>query len=200
VPPLSHLTSCTPTKSNSYLAYSLTTVVRNPDLYRLLTLHVPNIIFLFHCWGRTEGSVRFRGFFQYFVTWLIFYGEELLAPCPTSKLEDHPLSAVRDCLFNIFAATLHICRPFLHPQPEDAPCRGDRDPLITVTGTHLSLWQGPTYRGLMMVYQAETCCWTDTRIKCSLCCTGVYHFCVYLSVYHGKQISSYTRPTITHRS
>ena len=23
-------------------------------------------------------------------------------------------------------------RPFLHPQPEDAPCRGDRDPLIDV--------------------------------------------------------------------
>ena len=21
-------------------------------------------------------------------------------------------------------------RPFLHPQPEDAPCRGDRDPLV----------------------------------------------------------------------
>ena len=37
-----------------------------------------------------------------------FYGEELLAPRPTPKLEDHPLSAVRDCLFNIFAATLHI--------------------------------------------------------------------------------------------
>ena len=37
-----------------------------------------------------------------------FYGEELSAPRPTSKLEDHPLSAVRDFLFNIFAATLHI--------------------------------------------------------------------------------------------
>jgi hypothetical protein len=37
-----------------------------------------------------------------------FYGEELIAPCPTPKLEDHPLSAVRDCLFNIFAATLHF--------------------------------------------------------------------------------------------
>ena len=36
------------------------------------------------------------------------YGEELLAPRPTPKTEDHPLSAVRDCLFNIFAATLHI--------------------------------------------------------------------------------------------
>jgi hypothetical protein len=59
---------------------------------------------------------------------IIFYGEELLAPRPTPKLEDHPLPAVRDCLFNVFAATLHNRRPFLHPQPEDAPCRGDRDP------------------------------------------------------------------------
>jgi len=37
-----------------------------------------------------------------------FHGEELLAPRLTHKLEDHPLSAVRDCLFNIYAATLHI--------------------------------------------------------------------------------------------
>jgi hypothetical protein len=29
----------------------------------------------------------------------------------TPKLEGHPLSAVRDCVFNIFAATLHIWRP-----------------------------------------------------------------------------------------
>jgi hypothetical protein len=61
---------------------------------------------------------------------VIIYGEELLALHPTPKLEDHPLSAVRDCLFNVFAATLHIHRPLLHPQPEDAPCRGDRDRLI----------------------------------------------------------------------
>jgi hypothetical protein len=58
------------------------------------------------------GSVWFRGFCDCIVT------------CP--------LSAVFNCLFNIFAATLHIWRPFLHPQPEDAPCRGDRDPFITV--------------------------------------------------------------------
>jgi hypothetical protein len=37
---------------------------------------------------------------------LIFYGEGLIAPRPTPKLEDHPLSAIRDCLFNIFAASL----------------------------------------------------------------------------------------------
>ena len=65
-----------------------------------------------------------------FRTMTSLYGEELLPPHPTSKLEEHPLSAVRDCLFNIFAATLHVWRPFLHPQPEDEPCRVERAPLI----------------------------------------------------------------------
>ena len=32
---------------------------------------------------------------------VISYGEELLAPRPTPKLEDHPLSAARSCLFSI---------------------------------------------------------------------------------------------------
>jgi len=32
----------------------------------------------------------------------------LSAPNPTPKMEDHPLSAICDCLFNIFAVTLHI--------------------------------------------------------------------------------------------
>jgi len=64
-----------------------------------------------------------------------FYGEEFLSPHPTPKLEDHPLSVVRDCLFNIFAALLHIGGQFLHAQPKDTQCRGDRDPLIMVFGT-----------------------------------------------------------------
>ena len=59
------------------------------------------------------------------------YGEELLALRPTPKPEDRPLSVVRDCLFNIFAPTLHLGGRSSHPQPEDAPCRDDRDPLIT---------------------------------------------------------------------
>jgi hypothetical protein len=37
-----------------------------------------------------------------------FYGYELLAPQPIPKLEDHPLSVVRDSVFNVFAATFHI--------------------------------------------------------------------------------------------
>ena len=59
-----------------------------------------------------------------------FYSEKILAARPTPKLEDHPLSAVRDCVFNIFAAALHI-GSLLHLQPEDAPRSGDGDTLIT---------------------------------------------------------------------
>ena len=51
--------------------------------------------------GSTEGSVWFQGFLRYFVTWLIFYSEELLALRPTPKPKDHPLSAVRNYLFNM---------------------------------------------------------------------------------------------------
>jgi hypothetical protein len=40
------------------------------------------------------------------------------------------MSAVRDRLFNIFAATLRIGGRLLYPQPEDAPCRCDRDRLV----------------------------------------------------------------------
>jgi len=35
----------------------------------------------------------------------------LLPPRPNLKLKDHPFSAVRDCLFDIFAATLNVWRP-----------------------------------------------------------------------------------------
>ena len=34
-------------------------------------------------------------------------------------------------LLIIFAATIHIGRSFIHPQPEDAPWRGDRDSRVT---------------------------------------------------------------------
>jgi hypothetical protein len=55
-----------------------------------------------------------------------FYGEDLSTSRLASKVEDHPLTAVRNCLFSIFIDTLH-------PQPEDAPCRGDRDLRINPT-------------------------------------------------------------------
>jgi len=59
-----------------------------------------------------------------------FYSEKLLALRPTTKLEDRPLSEVRDCLFNIFAATLHIGRR--------SSIRNLRTRHAVMTRTHLS--------------------------------------------------------------
>jgi hypothetical protein len=74
---------------------------------------------VFHSLGRlSKESVQVRGPLEVFVTSFL-YGEVLLTPRPTPKLEDHTLLSVHDCLFNIFAANLHNWRPFLHPQHED---------------------------------------------------------------------------------
>jgi hypothetical protein len=59
-----------------------------------------------------------------------FYGVELTAPRPTHKLEDHPLSALHECLFDIFTGTLHIVGHFsIHNR---------RTRHAVVTGTRLS--------------------------------------------------------------
>ena len=116
-------------------------------LYRLLIFHVPKKKSLFLLrdtsprnipprrseWGSSLPPDCFvsRGSIspcEYFLT--MFFHGEALAPRPTPKPEDHPSSVVRDCLFNIFAATLHI---------------GGRSSIrnltmrrAVVTGTHLS--------------------------------------------------------------
>jgi hypothetical protein len=66
-----------------------------------------------------------------------FHGEALLARHPTPKLEDHPLSAVPDCLFNLFAATLHI--------GGRSSIRNLRTRHAVVTGTHLT-WKPESLR------------------------------------------------------
>jgi hypothetical protein len=53
----------------------------------------------------------------------------LLEPRPTSKLEDHPSSAVRDCLFNLFAVARRI--------GGRSSIRNLRTRQALVTGTHL---------------------------------------------------------------
>jgi hypothetical protein len=73
-----------------------------------------------------------------------FYGKELLAPRPNPKLEDHLLSAVRDCLFNIFAATLHTGgRSFI---------RNLRTRHAVVTLTHLSRMENLTASICKLIY------------------------------------------------
>ena len=66
-----------------------------------------------------------------------FNREGLLAPSPTPKLEVHPSSAVRDCLFNLFASTLLI--------GGRSSIRNLRTRHAVVTGTHYIDYQYYTY-------------------------------------------------------
>ena len=89
----------------------------------------------------------------------MFQREGLLATRPTPKLEDQPLSAVHDCLFNLFAATLHIGGRF--------SIRKLRTRHAVVTGTHytwgLSCLQENIFRNMLapplsyMSYGLDSC-------------------------------------------
>jgi hypothetical protein len=60
-----------------------------------------------------------------------FYGE-VVTPLPTSNLKDHALSAVANA-YSVYSQLPSIpTGRLLHPQPGDAPCYGDRDPLNMV--------------------------------------------------------------------
>jgi hypothetical protein len=138
VPRLSHLTSCTPSKPNLVLDNSLATLGREPDLYMLLTFHAPKPMPPFHCLDHTKEQAQARGICMRFVTRSVFKVRSCSHLAQPPKPEAHILSAVRDCLLNNISSYPPYWRPLLHPQPADAPCRGDRDPLIMRPGTHLS--------------------------------------------------------------
>jgi hypothetical protein len=73
VPLPSHLTSCTPTKSNLYLDSSLETVFREPALSKLPTFHFPTLISMSRPLGRLPKiSVHVRGSYESFEASLFF--------------------------------------------------------------------------------------------------------------------------------
>ena len=63
--------------------------------------------------GSRSVEVSIPRSFEMFLNVVSFYGEELLATRPKPKLEDHPLSAARECLYSIIVATLRIWKPFI---------------------------------------------------------------------------------------
>jgi hypothetical protein len=75
---------------------SIQSMPLHPTSLRHISSHVPNLKSIIHRCVVLKDHYVVR-----------YYGE-LLAPRPTPKLKDHPLSHVRGCLMNIFAATLHI--------------------------------------------------------------------------------------------
>ena len=57
--------------------------------------------------------------------------------CFYSQAVGLPLVGCPRLLIQYIRSYPPTCRPFLHPQHEDAPCRGDREPL----GTPRLIWQ-----------------------------------------------------------
>jgi len=129
--PCSYCAPFVPPNLLLYLANSLAATISEPDLYRLLTFQVPNLMSLFLVLRLYQSiSPGLRLSVWIFHNKIHFYSEEFLASCPTPKLEYHPLSAVRDHLFNIFAAAVRI---------GGRSCiRSSRTRHSVVTGTHLS--------------------------------------------------------------
>jgi len=99
-------------------------------LFFCLMYHAPHLVSIFH-WCYTKGSVLsprpcvlFRNVGS--------YDELLVAPRSNPKLEDHPLSAVRDCLLYTFASTSISGNRFSNRNPRT------RHSVVTV-GCSLSL-------------------------------------------------------------
>jgi hypothetical protein len=93
------------------LDITFATVGSDPALYRLFTSHVPNLISIFFSLRRSSKKPSKSEDLCDVSLQVYFYGNELITPSPTPQPVDCPLPAVRDCLFNIFAAALHIWRP-----------------------------------------------------------------------------------------
>jgi hypothetical protein len=122
--------------------------------------------------------------------------ESVLAPGPTPKLEDHHLSAVHDCLFNIFAATLHI--------GGRSSIRKLKTRHAVVTGTHLSRhravtlpqlyalmeWRGATLPFLPRSYHCISLCTSKSTDRpsrfCQARCWLWFFFQLVLFLYRGR--------------
>jgi hypothetical protein len=131
--PPSHLTSCTPAKSNLYLDSSPEVVIREPALYKLLTFHNPNLMSICSRLGRlSKGSVQVRGFVKFFVTNSFFTvkGCEPHAQPPSRRTTPCRLSAAA---YSVYSQLTSIAGG--HPSVRDP-----RTCHAVVTGTHLT-WQ-----------------------------------------------------------
>ena len=95
-------------------------------LVRSTEYKAPHIPFpLLRLYRRIRTSPRFC---EWFVTWLSFYGDVLLASRPTPKLEVHPLSATAYSIYLQLPSMFGSCSSILSRRMHHA----------VVTGTHLS--------------------------------------------------------------
>jgi hypothetical protein len=131
VPPFSHLTSCTPAKSNLHFPNYLATIFNEPALQKLLTFHVPNLISIFQCLGHARESVQLWGSVKYYATGTIFFtmGDVSFAQPSRWKATTCRLSGL----------LIEYIHSYLsHLEAISSTC---------TWGCAMQWWQGPTYHG-----------------------------------------------------
>jgi hypothetical protein len=86
--------------------YSFENDTTETSQYKLLTFQVQTLMSIFHHLVHLlkKKSVQVRGSWTVYIKFLSFYGEKLLAPGPTAKLENNSMLFVCGCLFNMFTA------------------------------------------------------------------------------------------------
>jgi hypothetical protein len=100
------------------------------DLYKLLTFHVSNFMSPFHCLGCTSWYIQPRGLCIRFITSPVFMMRICYHLAQPSSWRTTPCHCPR-LLIQCIRSHTPYGRPFLHLQPEDAPC--------LVTGAHLHI-------------------------------------------------------------
>jgi hypothetical protein len=86
---------------------------------------------LFHCLGHNKVFVWVWGFlYEHFLTWY-FLRWRVVSTLPKPQAGDPPCVGCPCLLMQYIHSYPPPWRPSLHLQPEDVPCRGGRDPLIT---------------------------------------------------------------------
>ena len=142
---LSHLTFCIPTTCNLYLANSLATVFSDPDLYRSLhsTYQISCSFPLLRLYRRFIPSPRQLWTFRNMTIFFLRWGA---VNTSTNPQAGGPLLVCYPWLLiqYIHSSTPYL-KPFFHPQPEDAPCRGDGNPFCR------SLLEGQYYQSLYIL-------------------------------------------------
>jgi hypothetical protein len=134
VPILSQLSQSMPLTSHflKIPLNSLAAAVNKPAVYRRPTFRIPNSMFLFRCSVRTKVISPGPGL----TLWLFrktmrFLRWWVVSTSPNPQAGGPPLVGWPQLLYQYIRSSPPYRRPFLHPQHEDAPCRGDRDPVIT---------------------------------------------------------------------
>jgi hypothetical protein len=91
VPPPSHLTSCTPTKSNLYFDSSFDTLTSEPALCKLLTFRFPNLISIFcHLGHLSKEAIQVQGSVWIFTT-ILFLWWVVVSPMTNPQVGGPPL-------------------------------------------------------------------------------------------------------------